>query len=51
MKPAIRFVLAAAVAVVLVAIGGALAAVWPFLNAMHVSPWDALVAIFGGPRP
>lgn len=45
MKPAIRFLLAAALLVVVVALGGAIAMVWPFLAALRV---DVLAWVFGG---
>jgi len=47
MTPVVRFVLGAALLLVVVAIGGAAALVWPFLAALHVSPWEALRALIG----
>jgi hypothetical protein len=50
MTPVVRFVLGAALLLVVIALGGAAALVWPFLAAMHIEPLEALKAIFGGSR-
>jgi hypothetical protein len=40
-----RFVLGAAVLVVVVAIGGVVAMVWPFMSALRVEPLEFLKAV------
>jgi ABC-type antimicrobial peptide transport system permease subunit len=45
-KTTIRFVLGAAIAVIVVAVCGIVAMIWPFLQALRIEPLEALKAVF-----